>query len=236
MGPQGLTGPAGTTDWNGLNNIPAGFADNIDNDTLYTAGAGLNLSGNQFSIPNSAITTLMLQDESVTAAKIANRTRQIFISPGEMFTGNSNTFVGRINTTSGSGAVSALGVGLNNNASPENPYASMTFIVPADYIAGAAPNVQILYGTDNNSGNVTLEVFYSKSTDLTGSGSQVTFRGNVSAPQTGNQIQTTTVSVGSPPTWNPGDVIILNVQRLTNDPNSGNVYIYGVKFDYTADQ
>jgi hypothetical protein len=192
--------------------------------------------GNQFSIPNSAITTLMLQDESVTAAKIANRTRQIFVSPGEMFTGNSNTFVGRINTTSGSGAVSALGIGLNNNSSPENPYASMTFIVPADFVAGNAPNVQILYGTDSNSGNVTLEVFYAKSTDLTGSGSPVTFRGNVSAPQTNNQIQTASVTVGSPPTWNPGDVIILNVQRLTSDPNSGNVYIYGVRFDYTADQ
>jgi hypothetical protein len=177
--------------------------------------------GNQFSIPNSAITTLMLQDESVTAAKIANRTRQIFVSPGEMFTGNSNTFVGRINTTSGSGAVSALGIGLNNNSSPENPYASMTFIVPADFVAGNAPNVQI---------------FYAKSTDLTGSGSPVTFRGNVSAPQTNNQIQTASVTVGSPPTWNPGDVIILNVQRLTSDPNSGNVYIYGVRFDYTADQ
>ncbi len=30
--------------------MPAGFADGVDNDTTYTAGAGLTLSGGQFSL------------------------------------------------------------------------------------------------------------------------------------------------------------------------------------------
>ncbi len=36
--------------WAGLLGIPAGFADNVDNDTTYTAGPGLILTGTQFSV------------------------------------------------------------------------------------------------------------------------------------------------------------------------------------------
>lgn len=36
--------------WGGLSGVPAGFADGIDNDTLYTAGGGLRLSGGEFAL------------------------------------------------------------------------------------------------------------------------------------------------------------------------------------------
>lgn len=36
--------------WSGLTGIPAGFADDVDNDTTYSAGSGLALAGNQFSV------------------------------------------------------------------------------------------------------------------------------------------------------------------------------------------
>jgi hypothetical protein len=36
--------------WSGLSGIPAGFADGVDNDTTYTAGQGLTLSGPSFSL------------------------------------------------------------------------------------------------------------------------------------------------------------------------------------------
>ena len=36
--------------WSGLSGVPAGFADNVDNDTTYTAGDGLALTSNQFSV------------------------------------------------------------------------------------------------------------------------------------------------------------------------------------------
>jgi hypothetical protein len=39
--------------WSGLSGVPAGFADGVDNDTTYTAGSGLMLSGNQFSLAPS---------------------------------------------------------------------------------------------------------------------------------------------------------------------------------------
>jgi hypothetical protein len=41
----------GAVTWSGISGIPAGFVDGVDNDTTYSAGAGLNLSGaNQFSV------------------------------------------------------------------------------------------------------------------------------------------------------------------------------------------
>ncbi len=65
QGPEGPVGPAGTTSWSGLNDIPAGFADNVDDNTTYTAGAGLQLSGSLFSVPNDAITNAMLAPNAV---------------------------------------------------------------------------------------------------------------------------------------------------------------------------
>lgn len=50
QGLQGLQGPPGTTSWTGLTNIPSGFADGIDNEATYFAGAGLNLTGSVFSL------------------------------------------------------------------------------------------------------------------------------------------------------------------------------------------
>lgn len=42
---------AGAVTWSAISGIPAGFADGIDNDTTYSAGPGLGLSGgNQFSV------------------------------------------------------------------------------------------------------------------------------------------------------------------------------------------
>jgi len=41
--------------WGGVAGMPAGFADGVDNDTLYSAGAGLVLLGNSFQVMTSTI-------------------------------------------------------------------------------------------------------------------------------------------------------------------------------------
>ena len=41
--------------WNGVAGIPTGFADGVDNDTTYSAGTGLTLTGAQFSADLSLI-------------------------------------------------------------------------------------------------------------------------------------------------------------------------------------
>jgi hypothetical protein len=51
---------ANSVAWANITGIPAGFADGVDNDTTYSAGAGLNLNGaNQFSVnfAGSGVTT-----------------------------------------------------------------------------------------------------------------------------------------------------------------------------------
>jgi len=58
--------------WSGLGGVPAGFADGVDNDTQYTAGVGLQLSGTVFSIQAKGVATSMLADNAVTSDKIAN--------------------------------------------------------------------------------------------------------------------------------------------------------------------
>jgi len=51
--PYALYSPRST--WSGLSSVPAGFADNVDNDTTYAAGTGLNLIGSQFSVNTTTI-------------------------------------------------------------------------------------------------------------------------------------------------------------------------------------
>jgi len=41
--------------WSGVTGVPSGLADGTDNDTQYAAGAGLQLSGGQFSVSFSAV-------------------------------------------------------------------------------------------------------------------------------------------------------------------------------------
>ena len=58
--------------WSALTGLPAGFGDGIDNDTTYSAGAGLALSGSALSISPLGVTTSMLGDGAITAAKIGD--------------------------------------------------------------------------------------------------------------------------------------------------------------------
>lgn len=61
---------ASAAPWSGLIGVPAGFADGTDDDTTYTGGSGLDLSGTEFSVDSGGITTTMLADASVTSAKL----------------------------------------------------------------------------------------------------------------------------------------------------------------------
>ncbi|MCL6475074.1 MAG: hypothetical protein K6U75_08500 [Firmicutes bacterium] len=58
--------------WSGISGMPAGFADGEDNDTTYTAGGGLALTGNTFSIATGGVVTSMLADLAVTTVKLAD--------------------------------------------------------------------------------------------------------------------------------------------------------------------
>ena len=59
--------------WDNLTGVPAGFADGADQDTLYTAGGGLKLSGTTFSIAPGGVGATELSEGSITAAKLATK-------------------------------------------------------------------------------------------------------------------------------------------------------------------
>jgi hypothetical protein len=56
----------GATNWSNLPGIPAGFSDGIDNDTTYTAGAGLSLSSGAFAIAASGVQDSMIAGMSAS--------------------------------------------------------------------------------------------------------------------------------------------------------------------------
>lgn len=60
--------------WGNLVNVPSGFADGIDNEGSFTAGNGINISGDEISIAPSGVNGAMIQDGTVTDNDIANNT------------------------------------------------------------------------------------------------------------------------------------------------------------------
>ncbi len=61
-GPDGPPGPAGTTDWNGLTNVPAGFADDVDNEGWALSGNGDATTASRLGTTNAVTLTLVTSD------------------------------------------------------------------------------------------------------------------------------------------------------------------------------
>lgn len=53
------------TPWGNLSGVPAGFADNVDNDTTYAAGSNLTLTGNTFALGNDVSVNSLTSTSSV---------------------------------------------------------------------------------------------------------------------------------------------------------------------------
>lgn len=71
--------------WGRIDDIPSGFADGIDNDTTYSAGAGLALTGTTFGIPAGGIVNSMLAVNSVGGGQIEdNAVRSGEIADGQV--------------------------------------------------------------------------------------------------------------------------------------------------------
>lgn len=213
QGPQGPVGPAGTTDWNGLTNVPVGFADNSDDvGPSYSAGAGLDLSVNTFSVASGGVSNGMLAanavdsgkiadgsiattdigDGQVTAAKIANRTRTFTVSGGQ-FIGYSSTSAFAWGTPENRGVPVRSFGGANSNGGM-----AVTFQIPADYAGVAssdlsacpgitAPRLRIRWVTDSAAGaggrKVNMDVSFSQDELLNNAANR--FRYNIRQGSTG---------------------------------------------------
>ncbi len=93
--------------WSGLQGVPAGFADNVDNDTTYTAGTGLSLTGNQFSVDfagNGTATTVARSDHTHWGQSWTGTGTGLTLSGGNIglnASGTANGVAGYASATSG---------------------------------------------------------------------------------------------------------------------------------------
>ena len=72
--PSPHAGFSSAAPWTGVSGKPPGFADDVDNDTTYSAGAGLTLTGTVLALADLGVTTPKLADNAVTGSKIADAT------------------------------------------------------------------------------------------------------------------------------------------------------------------
>jgi len=249
---------SGTTDWAGLTSVPAGFADNVDNDTFYAAGSGLALSGDQFSIPSSGITGEMIGNDQVTASKVPNRTRRLFVPSSSFTPSTAPTF----DANSGAAAGRHIrATRFGNEGATE--YASTYLTVPTDYVGSGisglnAPRLTIFWATDSADGSnkIDTEVTFDNITNFAAGNANATLRytfrfGGAPAADSSESLdplQGAVVAQVVPepgdlwignPTWAAGDVIALSLVRRgasADDPNDGQTAIVGILFEYEADQ
>ncbi len=151
MGPQGTPGAAGAQGPQG----PAG-----------PAGPNIPASGGDIS---GTLPVLTINNDSVTAAKIANRTRRVMLS-GSNFTASTTSTFDLSNDVPANRLVRVISFAGNNN----DGYMTLTFTVPSDYVAPSAadlaanpglatPRLRFLLATDQSTGTdrrVNLDISF----------------------------------------------------------------------------
>jgi hypothetical protein len=245
-GPQGPEGPVGPQG-------PAGLPG-----PTYSAGAGLALSGDQFSIPASGVSTSMIGNDQVTPAKVPNRARRVFV-PSSAFTPSS---AATIDANAGAAAARRIrATQFGNEAS--NEYATTYFTVPSDYAGSGvpglnAPRITVYWSTDSATGDnkINTEVNFDSisafATGGVGSTLRYAFRsGGGPLPDASESLDPEQGAIAAQvlpepgdvwtgnPTWAAGDIIAFTLRRLgssAEDPNDGASAIVGILFEYEADQ
>jgi hypothetical protein len=69
----GTATSASQVPWAGLTDVPIGFRDGVDNDTIYQPGEGLALVDTTFRVAEGAITTGLLATQAVTTLNLADQ-------------------------------------------------------------------------------------------------------------------------------------------------------------------
>ena len=200
-------------------------------------------------------TGITFPDATVQTTAMAPRMRKLHVGAG-LFIGD-GAIAGSVNFSAAPYRNRAVGVVLGDNSSN---VATATFTIPLDYVNGQAfPSITLLWATDADGTSVhkvDCDIsFGTVFSTLSGPGAGVPFRYNFRQGHSGpncmeslapaqSQITAQTMpaagdSFFGPPTWNAGDTIIMSIGRngfSASDPNTGNMYIYGVEFTYLADR
>jgi hypothetical protein len=190
---------------------------------------------------------------SGAAARLADRTRRIFVSAGEFFP--SSGAITNYDASSPLTITPRLGAWFLRDTTTDA--ATATFTVPMDYVSGQAiPKITVYTGA-SATGQFGFDIAFGRFTDITnaannGWNTRYSFysgAGNTTgdsqeestAIASANTLQShtmpsTDVYANSPTLWAAGDIIVITItRRTTGDPNAGNLFILGVSFDYTSD-
>ncbi len=201
----------------------------------------------------SGTTGLKFPDGSMQATAFPQQiTRKFHISSGAIQGDGTGTGTADFATSQNRNRAAAIALG-NNSTN----VATTTFVVPSDYVNGQPfPKITLYWATDEGAAarQVDADLGFTQLASMTTTSSAVTFRYNfrqgagadATAMESINpnqgQIVVQTMPEGSEsfagsPAWAAGDTIILSIGRngvSGSDPNSGNMYIYGLEFSYTA--
>jgi hypothetical protein len=184
----------------------------------YTAGKGLKLTGNQFSLANRGVTTAKIADDAVTGAKIANITRGI---TANLMGHNSESGI------NGGG----FGVRLTSSGGSVVLY---TFMVPYDY-AGDDLTIREWWHQHDASGTAKVVRWISK---LTADGQDIGL-------ESATPFDVTTACCIPSRTWDiladlvaPGDIFWVEMERSGDHPDDtmGRLDLRAVAVEYQADQ
>ncbi|WP_190811630.1 hypothetical protein [Flagellimonas sp. S3867] len=153
--------------WGSLTAVPAGFADNTDDNTTYTNGAGLSLVGTTFSVNNLAgevtgpTNATVIANDAVTTAKVADNN----VTPAKIEPSPTN---GQVLTTIGGSTVwqspyHAIGKANSSTLTNSNGVTSITPLGTGNYQVNFASNASsvnyVIQLTLLNAGaNATIEV------------------------------------------------------------------------------
>lgn len=175
-------------------------------------------------------------------------------NPSAGVAGNFDPSVPRINK--------AWGIPLTPSAN--NDAVSAVFVVPADYVSAVPgnrfPRLRILWGTDSAQADASrkthLAISFDRVSNLTGSTSavplQYTIRANAVSgpnnemecpvPPSGGMIETLAYEdfdgwAGTGLILHSDEYVIVTITRIhdEDDPNTGNIILYGVAYEYYAD-
>ena len=194
--------------------------------------------------------------------RLANTYRRMYLpaasfaqtNPGPAVAGNPDGSVARVNKVWGV----ALTPSANNDA------VSAVFMVPADFISalpgGNFPRLRIVWGTDSVQAGADrkthLKFSFDKMSSITSATSPVTLRYTMRAnavagsnnemespiPPSGGIVETLIYEsgdfwAGTPGVLQADEYFVITITRVHDgdDPNTGNIILYGVSYEYYGD-
>jgi hypothetical protein len=200
---------------------------------VFNGGQGVRITGASSRLQFNDGSSLTSVNNAITSANIQNITRSIYV-PASAF-----DFSGGFGTVQFAAQPwrSVRGGILDNTTA--FPYGSTSFVIPNDFVGTTLTNLELIWATDEGTAgrSTSIEIYSDKTSDVTGPADILTPNGGAILNNGAQSaIITSPVPFGLTGVT-AGDVIALTILRNGFiDSNQGNVYIVGIRINYTADR